>query len=83
VLGGSLVFMITFESRYETLLKDTTGFFFRILFSYFQPPRQAFKNLQKINLLRFQSADSPTFDTSQFSKLVFAYQLLEILLFQK
>jgi hypothetical protein len=35
VLGRSLVFMITARSRYETVLKDPTRFFFKILFSYF------------------------------------------------
>jgi hypothetical protein len=59
-----------------------SSFFFNFIF-IFSRLRQGFKNLQKVNLPRFQSTGSPTCDTSWFSKLVFAYRLLQILLSQK
>jgi len=83
VLGRSLVFMIAIGSGYETVLKDLTQFFFKNFIFIFSRPRQGFKNLQKIILPGFQSVDSPTCDTNRFSKPVFAYQLLQILLSQK
>jgi hypothetical protein len=64
------------------LFKPDLVLFFNFIFN-FSRPGQGFKNLQNIILQMFQSASSPTCDTSQFSKLVFTYHLLEILLSQK
>jgi hypothetical protein len=36
MLGGSLVFIKTIGSKYETILKGLIWFFFKKLFSYFQ-----------------------------------------------
>jgi hypothetical protein len=74
--------MITTGSGYETVLKDQTQFFLKFYFHIVQAQAGLQKFAKKI-LPRFQSTGSPTCDTSQFSKPVFTYRLLEILLSQK
>ncbi len=58
-----------------------------VLFFYFififSRPGQGFPNFQKLISPGFQSIGSQTCDTNRFSKPVFTYQLLEILLSQK
>jgi hypothetical protein len=57
VLGGSLVFMITAGSGHETLKKTRPSSFFNFIF-IFSRLGHGFKNLQKIILPEFQSANS-------------------------
>ncbi len=71
MLDKSLVFMITVGSGYETVLKDPTWFFFKILFSFFQDLGRVSKICKKNKIPGFQSTSSPTCDTSQLSKPVF------------